>query len=174
MSKQKGFYFDARRCVRCRTCEMACKATHDTEPGVHWRRVTDTWKGVFPDVTRTFFSLACMHCEKPACVSACPTGAIVKSLDDGVVTVIKSKCNGCRECLSACPFGVPQFGRDGIMQKCDFCSSIGRDPACAESCPAEALDFGTMDQLATRAASKSGRRMEGATGPSILIVDQVL
>ena len=170
MSKQYGFYYDAGRCIQCRTCEMSCKGTRDIEPGVKWRRVVETWDGEYPDVTRTFFSLACMHCEKPACAAVCPTGAIIKRAEDGIVVVDRDKCNGCQDCLSACPYGVPQFGVDGIMQKCDFCIETGRKPACAVSCPAEALRYGTIDDLLEIAPDKTTERMDGATEPSIIIV----
>jgi anaerobic dimethyl sulfoxide reductase subunit B (iron-sulfur subunit) len=169
MSKQYGFYYDAGRCIQCRTCEVACKSTRDTEPGVKWRRVVETWGGEYPNVTRDFFSLACMHCSKPACVAACPTEAISKRAEDGIVVVDRDKCNGCRDCLSACPYGVPQFGEDGTMQKCDFCIEIGREPACAASCPAEALNFGTLDELLEMATGKANKRMDGPTEPSVII-----
>ena len=116
MSKQYGFYYDAGRCIQCRTCEVACKGTRGLESGVKWRQVVETWDGEYPDVTRTFFSLACMHCDKPACAAVCPTGAIVKRVEDGIVVVDRDKCNGCQDCLPACPYGVPQFGTDGITQ----------------------------------------------------------
>jgi anaerobic dimethyl sulfoxide reductase subunit B (iron-sulfur subunit) len=170
MSKQYGFYYDAGRCIQCRTCEVACKNTRDIEPGVKWRRVTETWGGEYPNVTRNFLSMACMHCDEPACAAVCPTGAISKRAEDGIVVVDRDKCNGCRECFPACPYGVPQFGADGIMQKCDFCLETGREPACAASCPAEALNFGTLDELLATATGKAARRMEGPTGPSVIIV----
>jgi anaerobic dimethyl sulfoxide reductase subunit B (iron-sulfur subunit) len=170
MSKQYGFYYDAGRCIQCRTCEVACKSTHNTEPGVKWRRVVETWGGEYPSVTRAFFSLACMHCEKPACAAVCPTGAIIKRAEDGIVVVDRAKCNGCQDCLSACPYGVPQFGGDGTMQKCDYCVETGREPACAVSCPAEALNFGTLDELLKMATGKAIKRMDGTTQPSLIIV----
>ncbi len=170
MSKQYGFYYDAGRCIQCRTCEVACKNTHDIEPGVKWRRVIETWGGEYPNVTRVFFSLSCMHCDKPACAAVCPTGAISKRAEDGIVVVDSDKCNGCQDCFPACPYGVPQFGADGIMQKCDFCLETGRGPACTASCPAEALNFGTLDELLAMATGKAARRMEGPTGPSVIIV----
>lgn len=171
MSKQYGFYYDAGRCIQCRTCEVACKSTHDLEPGVNWRRVIETWDGDYPNVTRTFFSLACMHCNKPACAEVCPTGAISKRSEDGIVVVDRDKCNGCRDCFTACPYGVPQFGNDGTMQKCDFCTGTGRKPACAASCPADALKSGTLDELLEMAKVKAARRLDGTIGPSMIVIN---
>lgn len=170
MPKQYVFYYDAGRCIQCHTCELACKSTHDLEPGVKWRRVIENWNGDYPDVTRTFFSTACMHCEEPACVAVCPTGAITKRPEDGIVVVDSAKCNGCRDCFSACPYSVPQFGKDGIMQKCDFCLDTGREPVCAASCPAGALNFGTLDEPPETLTGKDFRRMDGTTKPSIFLV----
>jgi anaerobic dimethyl sulfoxide reductase subunit B (iron-sulfur subunit) len=164
MAKQYGFYFDADRCVQCRTCEVACKAVRNVEPGMKWRRVIDIWGGVYPNVTRTFFSLACTHCGKPACAEACPTGAISKRSHDGIVVVDGDKCvgsQGCRDCFSACPYGVPQFGEDRIMQKCDFCT-----------CPSGALSFGPLDDLMETAKGKAANRIGGPTAPSVIIVGE--
>lgn len=172
MAKQYGFYFDADRCVQCRTCEVACKSVHNIEPGIKWMRVVDIWGGVYPNVTRDFFALACMHCGKPACIEACPTGAISKRSEDGIVVVDRDKCNGCQDCFSACPYGVPQFGDDGIMQMCDFCTGMNIEPACAVWCPTEALNFGTLDALLEMAKGKAAKRMGGPTEPSVIIVGE--
>lgn len=173
MAKQYCFYYDADRCVQCRTCEVACKSIRNVEPGLKWRRVVETLGGEFPNVTRTFFSLTCMHCGKPACLAACPTGAITKRPEDGIVVVDRYKCNGCQECLPACPFGVPQFGADGIMQKCDFCIEIGAEPACVAQCPAEAIHYGTIEELSKLAPKKVAEKLDGATEPSIFISNKL-
>jgi len=170
MGKQYGFSYDMSRCIQCHTCELACKSIRDVEPGLKWRRVVETWVGEFPNVTRTFFSLACMHCGEPACVAACPTGAISKRAEDGIVVVDRDKCNGCQECFMACPFDVPQFGSDGTMQKCDFCIEIGEEPACVASCPAEALRYGVMEELSELAAGKAAEKLTGPTEPSVIIL----
>jgi anaerobic dimethyl sulfoxide reductase subunit B (iron-sulfur subunit) len=170
MSQQYGFYFDAGRCIKCHTCEMACKVTNNLETGISWRQVIETWSGNYPDVTRTFFSKSCMHCEKPSCLEVCPTGAIWKRAEDGIVMVDKDKCNGCRDCLAACPYDVPQFGKDGKMQKCDYCTGAGREPACTESCPASAIYSGTLDTLLETAKGKNPERMDGDNIPSIILV----
>jgi Fe-S-cluster-containing dehydrogenase component len=146
-AKQRGFSFDAERCVQCRACELACKATNDLEPGMWWRRVTDRWTGAYPALTHTFSSETCRHCAEPACAAVCRPGAITKRAADGVVLVDRSQCDGCGDCLAACPYGVPAFGKDGTMQKCDYCVGVGAEPVCARSCPSGALGYGPLDEL---------------------------
>src|SRR4030042_350931 len=117
MTTQYGFYFDADRCINCHACEVACKSLHKIEPGVYWRKTVEIWSGEFPEVSRTFVSVSCFHCAEPACAKACPAQAIIKREEDGIVIVDREKCTGCGICYDACPYGVPQFGIDGIMQK---------------------------------------------------------
>jgi len=171
MAKQYGFYFDADRCVMCHACVTACKSARDVEPGVQWRKVIEIWAGEFPDISRTFVSLSCLHCAEPECVEACPNGAIRKRAEDGIVVVDKNECTGCGECFYACPYQVPQFGADGLMQKCDFCLDRGIKPACAEICPADALFYGTMEELEQKAAEKKAQRLSGNTVPSFYIAN---
>ncbi|MDH4068027.1 MAG: 4Fe-4S binding protein, partial [Dehalococcoidia bacterium] len=102
-----------------------------------------------------------------------PSGAIGKRGKDGIVVVDRDKCNGCRDCLPACPYGVPQFDEDGIMQMCDFCTGVNMEPACAVSCPAGALNFGTLDELLKMARRKAATRMGGRTEPSVIIVGEL-
>ena len=172
MAKQYGFYFDSDRCIQCRTCEVACSSIHNNEPEMKWRKVIEVWSGKFPDVTRTFFSRACMHCGKPACEAVCPTGAISKRIEDGIVVVDRDKCNGCQECFLACPYDVPHFDADGTMQKCDFCIEQGIEPACVVHCPTEALRYGTIDELPELSAGKVAERLYGNTEPSMIILHQ--
>jgi anaerobic dimethyl sulfoxide reductase subunit B (iron-sulfur subunit) len=166
MLKQYGIYVDVGRCVQCHACETACKVQNDIEPGVKWRMVVDVWKGQYPAVRNRSMPYACHHCAEPACESACPTGAISKRASDGIVTVDKHRCIGCRSCQLACPFGIPQFGSDGRMQKCNLCMNrlaLGREPACVATCPAEALFFGSMEELNRLSAEKSGRKLASAS-----------
>jgi len=170
MKKQIGFIYDESRCIQCRTCEVACKDTRGVELGPRWRRVIETWEGKYPDVKRVFFSQSCLHCGKPACIPACPTGAISKRQEDGIVVVDREKCDGCRDCFTACPYDVPQFGSDGLMQKCDLCLGAEGEPACVTSCPGEALSYGVIDDGFKPVAGKSAARMTGATEPSVIII----
>ena len=170
---QVGFLFDESRCVKCRTCEVACKAARDVEPGVHWRQITEEWSGEYPQVGVSYFSASCLHCAEPSCAATCPSGAISKRGEDGVVLVDREKCTGaeaCGECLAACPYGVPQFGQDDTMQMCDYCTGAGREPACTQSCPAGAIFSGPLEELRAKAAGRETRTIGGAEGPSIIVV----
>ncbi len=176
MVKQYGFYFDADRCILCRACEVACKAVNDIGPGERWMRVVEIWGGAYPNITRAFFTLACMHCSKATCIKACPAGAISKRDNDGIVVVDRDKCigrDGCRECFSACPYGVPRFSEGGIMEMCDFCTGINIEPACMACCPTEALKFGNLDELLKAVKGKGARRMSGPTEPSVIIAGEL-
>lgn len=93
-----------------------------------------------------------MHCAQPACVAACLTKAMYKT-KEGPVIWRADKCMGCRYCMVSCPFDVPKFeyfSPNPEIVKCDMCFSRLQDggiPACVESCPAEALMFGTRREL---------------------------
>jgi Fe-S-cluster-containing dehydrogenase component len=123
MKKQFGFYFDSERCVQCHACEVACKSANNIDLGLKWRTVENIWNGAYPEITNKSISFSCIHCAEPACVEACPTGAVKKREQDGIILVDREKCIGCHCCLLACPFGIPQFGRDGRMQKCNYVSA---------------------------------------------------
>ncbi|GGI03580.1 4Fe-4S dicluster domain-containing protein [Egicoccus halophilus] len=153
MTDRLGFYVNLDKCVGCRTCEAACDQTWETPIDVSFRKVGTLEAGDFPDVTQLFMSLSCNHCDMPACASACPTGAYTKR-DDGIVLVDQDVCIGCKMCTFACPYGAPQYDKKlGKVSKCNMCAPIvdeGGIPACVESCPYDALDWGPMDELYRR------------------------
>ncbi len=172
MKKQYGFYINTDRCVQCHACEVACKSWNGIEPGIRWRRVLDVWNGQFPSVTNQTISYSCMHCEKPSCVEACPEKAIAKRVKDGIVVVDPGKCVGCRTCSAACPFDIPQYGRNGVMQKCNLCLERldqGKQPSCVATCPGEALRFGTIENLIETSLVKSAERLSATTIPALFI-----
>ena len=156
---QFGFYFDQTRCIGCHTCVVACKDWHDVEAGpASWMRMTTIERGKFPDVFVAFLSNVCYHCADPACISACPVGAISKREVDGIVVVDREGCLGkddCGLCKGACPYGVPQFGAEenAKMQMCNLCLdrlAEGKKPVCGAACLTRALDAGPIDELATK------------------------
>jgi len=145
MSKRHSFKFESGRCIKCYACEIACRQWHGIPAGSYsLRTVTEKESGVFPQVKRLFESVACRHCASAPCVAACPAGAIRQRDSDGIVVVDQDQCRGCRACLAACPFAVPQFDRDGIMHKCDMCLERveqGQNPVCVDTCPTRALQW---------------------------------
>jgi anaerobic dimethyl sulfoxide reductase subunit B len=161
---QRAFYIDMTGCTGCKACQMACKDKHDLEVGRLWRRVADVegggWARLGAAWQSTVFayslSLACMHCERPACRDACPTKAIVKR-DDGVVYVATDRCIGCRYCEWTCPYGALHFdARARRMTKCDLCRDEidhGRPPACVAACPMRVLEVGEVSELRSRYGS---------------------
>src|SRR3954454_19851506 len=102
----------------------------------------------------------CKHCEHAACLEVCPTGALFRTEFDTVV-VQEDICNGCGYCVPACPFGVlDQREDDGRVWKCTLCYDRlrdGQEPACAQACPTNSIQFGELDDLRERA----GARLEG-------------
>ena len=174
MSTQYGFYFDADRCIGCRACAVACKDWNDNKAAesVYWRQVTSVESGKCPNVRLSNQSLSCMHCARPTCVAACPSKAISKRAEDGIVVVDQSKCKGCQTCGKACPYGAPKYGADGKMQKCDLCLDKvkqGKKAECDLACTGDALFAGPLDELVRAWAKKSPVLLAGATQPSMLL-----
>ncbi len=162
MKTQYGFYFDTQKCIKCKSCEVACKQWKGIKAGtVKLRRVEEITEGIFPDVKRHFFSVSCRHCAKAPCIDACPTKAILKR-PDGIVIVKQEECIGCQVCLEACPFGVPQFDENGTLHKCDMCLDRvenGKVPACSAACPTQALRWGTLKELSDLATQKAVKHL---------------
>jgi len=179
-NEQYGFFVDTTRCIMCWGCAVACKQWNGIKAGtVARRKVEEEFTGTFPNCKRSFTSLSCMHCEAPACAAFCPTDAIIKREEDGIVIVDKELCIGCDSCIGACPFGVPELRyfageADPKMDKCDTCLGIGREmgeePHCVKSCPLGVLFFGTLAACEEKAKAKGGKQMEGMTTPSVFIV----
>ncbi len=157
---QKRLYFDESRCTACETCVIACKDWHDLELGVHWLRVKVFESGVFPRVKLKYRLNICRHCRAAPCIEGCPTEVIIRMEAHDGVLVDKEKCIGCGDCFASCPFGIPQFGEDGKMQKCDLCRDRvvnDQNPVCVDACPTRALFFGDMQELRDIRESKMKR-----------------
>ena len=130
----------------------------------------------------------CRHCLEPACVSACPVGALVKT-DEGPIVYDPVKCMGCRYCMMACPFGIPRYDWEKpvpYVQKCTMCYERqleGEQPGCTEACPTEATIFGDRDELLAEAQrridaepGRYGNKVWGRTevgGTSVLYVSGI-
>ncbi|MFZ7128076.1 MAG: 4Fe-4S dicluster domain-containing protein [Desulfobacterales bacterium] len=170
-----GCLVDISRCIGCRKCEAACnQVNHLPEPEKSFEdptvlnRLRRPDEEAFTVVNRyfpgtldarhqlvpSFVKIQCMHCQEPACASACIVGALSKQAN-GSVAYDVGKCIGCRYCMVACPFEIPAYEyHDPVtprVMKCTFCferiSQEGGIPGCAEICPVEAITFGRRDRL---------------------------
>jgi formate dehydrogenase iron-sulfur subunit len=160
---KKAFLFDATRCIDCRACMVACSV--ENQIPVNKTRIWVSGVGIqgeYPNLERATMVYHCMHCEEPDCASACPVGAWTKR-SDGPVLYNPDVCIGCRYCMNACPFGVPHFDWDkgiidgAFIDKCTMCPQRidhGQEPACVATCPTDALEFGSRDELLAKAHAR--------------------
>ena len=172
--KPKAMIQDNTRCIGCRACMVACKSWNDRPEdktdffaGEGYQNPRDldannytliTFNEIVtgPDPDWVFGRQLCMHCEHPACASACPTNAMFKT-DLGPVVFDESRCIGCRACMQACPFIIPKYDYENFapkIHKCTFCADrleVGLEPACATVCPTGAISFGDRDDMVVEA-----------------------
>jgi Fe-S-cluster-containing dehydrogenase component len=172
--KKLGLVIDLDTCVGCQACATSCKEwntqgysapltdqdTRGVDPHGAWLNRVHTYEvtgGSVGDVTlgRTVhFPRSCLHCETPACVTVCPTGASYKRAEDGIVLVDPDLCIGCKLCSWACPYGAREYDYGhGVMKKCTLCvdriynetfAPEDRVPACVRACPTGARHFGDL------------------------------
>ncbi len=179
---QRGWLIDLGKCIGCESCTVACKSEWNTAPlasplefkegctgdleskpdfagclarpkHLSYRWVVVHESGRYPNPTKIFITSACNHCEKPACMAACPytdekdpsnpNNVITKRPSDGAVLINQETCVGCKYCIWACPYGAPQFNEaTQKVEKCTFCVhrlDEGLLPACVTTCVGRAL-----------------------------------
>ncbi len=187
--KKLGLVIDLDTCVGCHACAVACKQwnaggiagpltdenPYGAEPfGVWFNRVhsyeVEPVEKSQPAMT-VHFPRSCLHCETPACVTVCPTGASYKRAEDGIVLVDEDKCIGCKLCSWACPYGAREYSAvEGVMKKCTLCvdriynehlDETERQPACVQACPTRARHFGDFgdpeSKVSQLVADRDGR-----------------
>jgi len=179
--KKLGLVIDLDTCVGCQACATSCKEWNnggysaplsDEEPygadpfgawlnRVHTYEVSDGVgeAGVASPSRTVHFPRSCLHCETPACVTVCPTGASYKRSEDGIVLVDPETCIGCKLCSWACPYGAREYDyQHGVMKKCTLCvdriynetlEPEDRVPACVRACPTGARHFGDLGDPAS-------------------------
>ena len=171
--KKLGLVIDLDTCVGCHACATSCKEWNaggiagpltDERPfakdpqGVWFNRVhsyeLEADAATQQPAQTLHFPRSCLHCETPACVTVCPTGASYKRAEDGIVLVDEDKCIGCKLCSWACPYGAREYSEvEGVMKKCTLCvdriyndklDEVDRQPACVQACPTKARHFGDL------------------------------
>ncbi|WP_106400336.1 4Fe-4S dicluster domain-containing protein [Actinocorallia populi] len=172
-----GFFTDTSVCIGCKACEVACKEWNAIpEDGLEFTGWSydntqalgaDSWRHVaFVEqpasdgdggIRWLMASDVCKHCTHAACLDVCPTGSLFRT-EFGTVVVQEDICNGCGYCVPACPYGVIEKREDdGRAWKCTMCYDRiggGMEPACAKACPTESIQFGPLEELRTRAATR--------------------
>ncbi len=150
-----------KNCIGCRACEAHCKSKNDAGEGAYFCKIMTVGpREINGRPAMDFVYMSCFHCEKPWCVEACPTGAMQRRDTDGIVFVNQDLCVGCKACMTACPWCVPQWNpRTGKVAKCDLCMDRldqGLKPACVTKCVTGCL------QLTTPSQASEARRQEVA------------
>ncbi len=180
-----GMLYDSTLCVGCQACVFRCQEINADELNenpqnkefsvndklsVYSHNVIQIWEsgnGKNKDKTDNgyaYIKRQCMHCVDPGCVSACPVSAMTKNAKTGIVEYNVSVCTGCRYCMVACPYNVPQYEYNdvfGRIQKCQLCNQKGVEildkggiPGCAEVCPTGAVLYGTREALLAEAKKR--------------------
>jgi formate dehydrogenase iron-sulfur subunit len=171
-----GFFTDTSVCIGCKACEVACKQWNllqGHEPSFldgydntgqldsqNWRyvqmidNVPDETMGTGQGKAWLMMSDVCKHCQHASCMDVCPTGAIIRTEFD-TVYIQPDVCNGCRNCISACPYSVIGMDEEThVARKCTLCYDRlqnGMEPACAKACPTQSIQFGPLGELQQRA-----------------------
>lgn len=172
---RKMILVDTSKCTGCKACTVACKEWNDLPAEkTHLVESYQTMKDFTPKTWTymTFIELyqnkkmdffmrkaQCFHCADPACLKACTSNAISKTVD-GFVVIDQAKCIGCGYCAENCPFGVPKV--DDVRKKAYKCTGcIDRvennlTPACVQTCQPGALQYGEREALLTKAKHRLG------------------
>jgi formate dehydrogenase iron-sulfur subunit len=162
---------DVSRCIGCKACQAACLEWNDL------REEVGTNHGVLDnplDLTDNSWTVmrfseveengrlewlirkdGCMHCDDPGCLKACPSPGAIVQYTNGIVDFVSENCIGCGYCVKGCPFNIPRISKvDAKAYKCTLCSDrvvVGQAPACAKSCPTQAIVFGTKAEMIAHA-----------------------
>ena len=178
MAEPYGFFTDTTLCIGCKACEVACKEWNQLPAtnggvaklsgesydntlhlnGINWRHVQFIEQFDNRDQGRwLLMSDVCKHCVQAGCLEVCPTGAIIRT-DQDTVVIQSDVCNGCRDCIAACPFDVIEINpASNTAMKCTLCydrTSAGLTPACAQACPTASIQFGPVSELQARAQQR--------------------
>ncbi len=167
---------DVSKCIGCKACQAACLEWNNLREDVgvnvgqyqnphdltanSWTLMRFT-EWVNPETDNLEWLIrkdGCMHCEDPGCLKACPSPGAIVQYSNGIVDFVSENCIGCGYCIKGCPFNIPRISKaDSKAYKCTLCVdrvSVGQAPACAKSCPTQAIVFGTKEAMLKHAAGR--------------------
>src|SRR5207244_4173515 len=132
--------------------------------------------GQFENTFMMYLPRLCEHCLNPSCVAACPSGAIYKREEDGIVLIDQDKCRGWRMCVSGCPYKKIYYNwKSGKAEKCIFCYpriEAGQPTVCSETCVGRIRYLGVMlydaDRIEQAASVEHDRDLYQAQGDVFL------
>ena len=179
---------DISRCIGCKACEVACKAWNDLEAEEtfnfgsyqsHQDLSPNTWLlmrfneiEIDGDVHWLIKKDACLHCEEPGCLLACPSPGAIVQYENGIVDFNQENCIGCQYCVAGCPFDIPRFNaKTRKVYKCNLCIDrveAGLEPACVKTCPTQAISYGTKEDMVMLAKEKLSVLNERGYGNAML------
>ena len=190
----KSFFIDTSLCTACKGCQVACKQWHDlpAEKTVNrgtYQNPADlsfvTYKLVRFNETVVdgklkwlFFPDQCRHCLEPPCeMTAEDPGAIFRDPATGAVLfTADSKDIDTQEVIESCPYNVPRAARDGTLAKCDMCNDRVRNgllPACVNTCPTGAMNFGDREEILVMARKRLATVKKNNPKAKLLDADDV-
>lgn len=186
IESRKGMFIDTTLCHGCKACEVACKSWNELPAnatpsftgdsydntgelnGQNWRHVKfiEDFSDDRSEARWLFLSDSCKHCQIAGCMSVCPTKAIIRTEYD-TVYIDQDTCIGCRYCITGCPFGVIDISHiNGTAAKCTLCYDrlqVGQEPACAQACPTDCIQFGDVPDLVAMAREREKQLKESGT-----------
>lgn len=143
---KRHFKFNFNKCIGCCACAIACKQQNESDKGEGLRNIMVFNEARSSQLPLYHISLSCNHCHEPKCMEVCLQGAIHKT-EYGVVYLDSKRCDECRKCMAACPYGAIKYSKaiDRII-KCNMCSDLNiPEPFCVKACPMGALTIGEDD-----------------------------
>lgn len=145
-------------CKGCKNCQFACMLAHSEEKSPYFLNLTDRENqprnSVLSGQDGAPSPLACRHCQDAPCISSCPSGAIYRDTDSGLVLHNAERCAGCWMCVMSCPYDLIAPHSSGkVAVKCDFCLGNER-PYCVENCPTGALSLEETNEETRQAKTR--------------------
>jgi Fe-S-cluster-containing dehydrogenase component len=182
----KAFVIDVRKCSGCYSCQLVCKDeycgndwTPYTRPqpdtGQFWGKLNEYVRGAVPQVKISYVFVPCQHCANAPCIKACPENDTLYRRDDGLVIIDPKKCNGCKNCIDACPYQAIYFNNSlNIAQKCTGCAHLldrgWKEPRCADVCAHGAIKFGDEAELSDLIAKSEVLNPEFGVKPRVYYI----